>query len=370
MGVDGGRAGVGGGQHASGTQRPDAPPAAQPPQAPSTPPALHGFAHLDPGALIPGHAPHRVLKLLALAQAVLVQFRLVRDLLGGGLEVLLLQLPRFPQDLFGRDLGGRGGGAGVVGAGDVWAAGRSCPWPRSRAHGGGRRQPWMKKTQTRAKPRAVAVVAAARRRMGAAAGATRRRPHARRRRGRLPRWAWHMTRSIPPERQGAASMAAPRNPAHPRLGRRATECRRRRRSQPVPRPIAQCPASVPTRLRPPPSPAGRPPACCARASHAAAARHGRARTLRRGPWWLVFWGTGRERDDWGGPRRAPRAARCGAGMWLGGLGAPTLAHTEVGWRGAGHWRFPHGGAARLRTRPSGCPDGPRRRQVDGVVGSR
>ena len=61
-------------------------------------------AHLDPDAGIPPHAPHQVLKLLALAQPVLCKLRLICDLLLGRLEVLLLQLLGLAQDLLRGDL--------------------------------------------------------------------------------------------------------------------------------------------------------------------------------------------------------------------------------------------------------------------------
>lgn len=55
--------------------------------------------HLYPDGLVPAHAPHEVLKLLALAQAVGVKLGLVGDLLLRRLEVLLLQLFGLAQDL-------------------------------------------------------------------------------------------------------------------------------------------------------------------------------------------------------------------------------------------------------------------------------
>jgi len=61
-------------------------------------------AHLYPDRLVPAHAAHKVLKLLALTQAVCVELGLVGDLLLGRLEVLLLQLLGLAQNLLRSNL--------------------------------------------------------------------------------------------------------------------------------------------------------------------------------------------------------------------------------------------------------------------------
>ncbi len=61
-------------------------------------------AHLYPDRLVPAHAAHEVLKLLALAQAVGVELGLVGDLLLRRLEVLLLQLLGLAQNLLRSNL--------------------------------------------------------------------------------------------------------------------------------------------------------------------------------------------------------------------------------------------------------------------------
>ena len=60
--------------------------------------------HLHPDAAVPSHTAHQILKLFALAQAVLCKLCLICDLLLGCLEVSLLQLPGFPEDLLCCDL--------------------------------------------------------------------------------------------------------------------------------------------------------------------------------------------------------------------------------------------------------------------------
>lgn len=55
-----------------------------------------GKAYLDPDALIPPHAPYKVLVFFSFSEPILRKLSGICDFLGGRLEVLLLESLRFP----------------------------------------------------------------------------------------------------------------------------------------------------------------------------------------------------------------------------------------------------------------------------------